>query len=50
VLPGPTLVSIPNCVSISSAIFAELTADSPYTLQCALKCDYTKINRFTALL
>ena len=27
-------VSIPNCISIGSAVFAQLTADSPYTLQC----------------
>jgi len=36
-LPGPTQVSIPNCISISAAVFAQLMVESPYTLQCAAK-------------
>ena len=33
-IPGPTWLSIPNCISISSAIFfAQITAGSPYTLE-----------------
>jgi len=35
-LDAPRL-SIRNCISIGSAVFAHLTADSLYTLQCALK-------------
>jgi len=31
--PGPTRLSIPNCILIGSAIFAQLTAESPYILQ-----------------
>jgi len=31
----PTGVHIPNDISIGSAIFAQLTAESPYTLQWA---------------
>ena len=38
-LPGPTRLSIPNGISIGSAIFAQLSAESPcrlgYTLQLA---------------
>jgi len=30
-------LSIRNCLSIGSAIFVQLTAQSPYSLQCALK-------------
>jgi len=30
--PGPTWLSIPNCTSISLAIFAQLMAGNPYTL------------------
>ena len=43
---GPTrLRIIPNCISIGSAVFAQLTAESSYVpiliyLQCALKRDY----------
>jgi len=34
------ILSIPNCISIASAVFAQLTAESAYTyLQCALKRD-----------
>ena len=44
--PLPTRLSIANCISISSAVFAQLTAESPYILQCALKCDW----RFAALV
>ena len=32
---GPTRRSIPNCTSIGSAVFAQLTVESPYTLQWA---------------
>jgi len=32
---GPTRVHFLNVISISSAVFAQLTADSPYTLQWA---------------
>jgi len=32
---GSTRLSIPNRISIGSAVFAQLTADSPYTLQSA---------------
>jgi len=32
---GPTRVHIPNGVSIGSAVFAQLTAERPYTLQWA---------------
>jgi len=35
--PGPTQLIIPHCTSTSSAVFAQLTADSPYTLQCVLE-------------
>jgi len=30
--PRPTRLSIPNCISICSAVFAQLTADSHCTL------------------
>ena len=33
--PGPTQLSIPNCIWIGSAVFAQLTAESPFTLQWA---------------
>ena len=36
-IPGPPN-SISNCISIGSAVFSQLTAQSPCTLQCALKC------------
>jgi len=32
--PGPILLSIPNCILIGSAIFAQLIAESPYTTMC----------------
>jgi len=32
---GPTRVQIPNGISIGSAVFAQLIAECPYTLQCA---------------
>jgi len=35
--PGLIRLSIPKCTSIGSAVFAQLTADSSYTLQCALE-------------
>jgi len=28
--PGPTRLCVPNCISIGSAVFAQLTAESPY--------------------
>jgi len=31
--PGPTRLSNPNCMLISTAVFAQLTAEGPYTLQ-----------------
>jgi len=31
---GPTQLSIPNCISVSSAIFAQLTAESLYFAMC----------------
>jgi len=31
-VPRPIWLSIPNCISIGSAVFAQLMADSPYTL------------------
>jgi len=34
---GSTPLTIPNCILIGSAIFAQLTAESPYTLQWLLK-------------
>jgi len=34
-LLGPTRVHIPNGISIGSAVFAQLTAESPYSLQWA---------------
>jgi len=37
--PRPTQLSTPNCILISSAIFTQLMAGSPYTLQRALKHD-----------
>jgi len=40
-MPGPTRLSIPNSISIDTAIFAQLTAIGPYTLE--------EINRFTSL-
>jgi len=33
--PCPTRLSIPSCILICTAIFAQLTAQSPYTLQWA---------------
>jgi len=33
--PPPTRVHIPNDISIDSAVFAQLSAESPYTLQWA---------------
>jgi len=30
--PGPTRLSIPNYILITTAVFAQLTAESPYTL------------------
>jgi len=33
--PDPIRLSIPSCISISSAIFIQLTAEGPYTLQWA---------------
>jgi len=35
--PGPIQLSIPGCISIGSAVSTELTAESRYALQCALK-------------
>jgi len=35
--PRITQLRIPNCISIGMAVFAQLTAYSPYTLQCVLK-------------
>jgi len=35
---GPSQVHIPNSTTIGSAIFAQLTADNPYTLQWAAPC------------
>jgi len=32
---GPTWVHIPNCISVSSAVFAQFMAESPCTLQWA---------------
>jgi len=32
---GPTRVHVPNGVSIGSVVFPQLTAERPYTLQCA---------------
>jgi len=37
--PGPTGFSIPNWVSMGSAVFAQLTAEIPYNLHSALKRD-----------
>jgi len=37
--PGPTRLGILDCIVICSAIFAQLTAESPCTLQYALKHD-----------
>jgi len=34
---GPTRVYNPNSISIGSAIFAQLTAECPYTLQWAMR-------------
>jgi len=31
--PGPTRLSNPNCMLISTAVFAQLMAEGPYTLQ-----------------
>jgi len=36
---GRTRLIIPDCISIRLAVLAQLTADSPYTLQCPLKRD-----------
>jgi len=36
---GLTWLSILNCISVGSAVFAQLAADSSCTLQCVLKCD-----------
>jgi len=33
--PWPTTLSVPNCISISSAVFAQLTTESPCSLQWA---------------
>jgi len=37
--PGHTRLSIPDCISIGSAVYAQNTAEGPYTLQFALKRD-----------
>ena len=37
--PGPTRLSISTCISIGSAVIAQLTAEISYTLQCASKCN-----------
>jgi len=41
--PGPTRLSISNCIPIGSAVFPQLTAESHYTLRYALKYDYCVI-------
>jgi len=38
-LTEPTHLSMPNYISISSAVFAQLMAVSVYTLQCVLTHD-----------
>ena len=48
---GPTRFSIPNCISITSVIFAQLTAESPYTSQCAsLKMQLYTIKKLIAVI
>jgi len=37
--PRPTCLRITNCIWIGSAVFAQPTAERPYTLQCALQRD-----------
>ena len=37
--PETTRLGIPNCISTGSAVFAQLTAENPYTLQRVLKRD-----------
>jgi len=63
-LPGSTRLIIPNCILIGSAIFAQLTAESPYITMCVKMwltryaqfkkliavINIRKINRFTALV
>jgi len=46
--PGLTRLRTPNCVSIGSAVLAQLTAERPDILQCVLNA-IKNINRFTAL-
>jgi len=46
--PGPTPLSIPNYISIGSAVFAQLTAESLYALQCALKAKFHYASPFGA--
>ena len=60
--PGPTQLSIPNCILNGSAVLAQLTAENPYTLQCANVINVPlkkliaainvikEINRLTALI
>jgi len=43
---GPTLVQIPNGMSIGSAVFAQLTADSRYTLQRVTPFPHLKLSLF----
>jgi len=39
--------SVPNCVSIGSAVFAQLMADSPCTLKCVLKRDKCEVKNYS---
>ena len=47
---GPNQLSIPNCISIDSTVFAQLTVESPYTVQYALKRDQRAIKKLIAAI
>ena len=47
--PGRTQLSIPNCISIGSAVFPQLIVERSYTLQCALKRNKRATKKLTVL-
>jgi len=49
-LLGTTQLSIPNCISIDSAIFAQLMAQNPYTLLCMLNVINAQFKKLVAVI
>ena len=47
---GTTRLSIPNCISIASAIYAQLIAQNPYTLQCMLNVINTQFKKLVSVI